>query len=166
MKKFHLIHVLNAKIVSCLLAAAFCGSNPVAAQNMPSVASIGKSSGLAVAPGNQTHKLTEEARRHPDFGTVFLPDSNGKEQVNFVELTDLRTEFSATFHDFATNNSCVRQSGDVPLHYKDASGLWRNVEEILKPTSVSGVYEMSKLKFPLSFDSNTGASAQFLSRFG
>jgi hypothetical protein len=124
---------------------------------MPSLASGARnhsSSGVA----SRAVVLTEAAKRHPDFGKVHLPDSTGKDQLDFVELTDERTEYSALFHNFNTNTSCIRQSGDVPLHYKDEAGLWRNVEEKFQATEVAGVYEMPRLKFPIGFDSRDGSS--------
>ncbi len=152
------------------LVLTFCfvnDSGHAVAQQAPLVQNgIGAHHFASPTEGVHVVKLSEKAKQHPDFGTVFLPDSTGKDQLDFVELTDQRTEYSATFHNFSTNTSCIRQSGDVPLHYKDEAGLWRNVQEKLLPTAVNGVYDMPKLKFPISFDSRDGSSSIRFGRSG
>jgi hypothetical protein len=91
---------------------------------------------------------------HPDVGKIELLDSLGQ-KTTFVELVSKRDEFSTTFHDSIADTYCYRKSAE-PLHYKDESGFWRNVDVTLTASSVVGVYELNKQELPIIFDSNTG----------
>ena len=91
----------------------------------------------------------------PELG-VLLP---GAPCSNCYELMDKRTEYQKYFVQAGTNaQQFVLQSSNVPLHYKDATGKWRNVSDKLEADAThSGVYSTKGRPINISVNTQDGA---------
>jgi len=87
---------------------------------------------------------------HPEFGK--LPAGVGFDSV--IELIDRRTEYTRTLVKKGTHGKEIYiQQGYWPLHYLDASGWWRTIDETLHPIlSGTGIFAATNQIAPTKID--------------
>jgi hypothetical protein len=97
--------------------------------------------------------VPDSFRNHPEYGK--LPFNCGLDTV--IELIDRRDEFSRTLVKKGTEGKIIYvQKGYFPLHYRDANGWWRTIDEYIHADSPSGLFTALDQPCPTSIDANAG----------
>jgi len=64
-----------------------------------------------------------------------------KSRPGSVELRDRRTQFSKTFRNPDGTFTWVAAAADRPIHYRDASGRWQEIDPTIRRTTVIRGYD-------------------------
>lgn len=111
----------------------------------------------AASENTESFEVETSTKDHPEYG-IYVSAEGGTE---LIESRDARSKLFLN-----KDGSYTKQTGHLPLHYKDAQSLWRTYENIIEFNPQSGNYSLTRTDLPISINANTGRTAMQLDSEG